>query len=79
MLPTESRAFFPTMAVKKVAGLPGYVPFGSGWIKGLGRQWVISPQGIAPFVGSWLVVSNIFYFHPCLGKISILTNIFEMG
>ena len=27
----------------------------------------------------WLVVSNIFYFHPYLGKIPILTNIFQMG
>jgi len=27
----------------------------------------------------WVVVSNIFYFHPYLGKWSILTNIFEMG
>ena len=26
-----------------------------------------------------MVVSNIFYFHPYLGKISNLTNIFEMG
>ena len=26
-----------------------------------------------------LVVSNIFYFHPYLGKISNLTNIFQMG
>ena len=25
------------------------------------------------------MVSNMFYFHPYLGKISILTNIFEMG
>ena len=25
------------------------------------------------------VVSNIFHFHPCLGKIPILTNIFQMG
>ena len=25
------------------------------------------------------MVSNIFYFHPYLGKIPILTNIFEMG
>ena len=29
--------------------------------------------------GSWLVVSNIFYFHPYLGKIPILTNIFQRG
>ena len=27
----------------------------------------------------WLVVSNIFYFHPYLGKIPILTNIFQRG
>ena len=27
----------------------------------------------------WLVVSNIFYVHPYLGKIPILTNIFQMG
>ena len=28
---------------------------------------------------NWLVVSNIFYFHPYLGKISNLTNIFQMS
>ncbi len=28
---------------------------------------------------NWVVVSNIFYFHPYLGKIPILTNIFQMG
>ena len=27
----------------------------------------------------WVVVSNIFYFQPYLGKIPILTNIFQMG
>ena len=27
----------------------------------------------------WVVVSNIFYFHPYLGKIPILTNIFQRG
>ena len=27
----------------------------------------------------WLVVSNILYVHPYLGKIPILTNIFQMG
>ncbi len=26
-----------------------------------------------------LVVSNIFYFHPHLGKVSNLTNIFQMA
>ena len=28
---------------------------------------------------AWVVVSNIFYFHPYLGKWSHLTNIFQIG
>ena len=28
---------------------------------------------------NWVVVSNIFYVHPYLGKIPILTNIFQRG
>ena len=28
---------------------------------------------------NYVVVSNIFYFHPYLEKIAILTNIFQMG
>ena len=32
-----------------------------------------------PATKNWVVVSNIFYFHPYLGKISILTNIFQRG
>ena len=27
----------------------------------------------------WVMVSNIFHFHPYLGKIPILTNIFQLG
>ena len=30
-------------------------------------------------VNIWVVVSNIFYFHPYLGKIPVLTNMFERG
>ena len=30
-------------------------------------------------ISIWVVVSNIFYVHPYLGKIPILTNIFQMG
>ena len=30
-------------------------------------------------VENWVVVSNIFYFYPYLGKSSNLTNIFQMG
>ena len=33
----------------------------------------------APEHKNWVVVSNIFYFHPYLGKIRILTNIFQGG
>ena len=33
----------------------------------------------APKSHPWLVVSNIFYFHSYLGKIPILTNIFQRG
>ena len=32
-----------------------------------------------PKLTSWLVVSNIFYVHPYLGKIPILTNMFQRG
>ena len=31
------------------------------------------------WIPSWVVVSNIFDFHLYLGKIPILTNIFQMG
>ena len=30
-------------------------------------------------IKNWVVVSNVFYFHPYLGKIPILTNIFQLG
>ena len=32
-----------------------------------------------PSIDDWVVVSNIVYFHPYLGKIPILTNIFQGG
>ena len=32
-----------------------------------------------PKMTFWVVVSNIFYFYPYLGKIPILTNIFQVG
>ena len=41
----------------------------------------VSPQKNGGFRNdhNWVVVSKIFYFHPYLGKIPILTNIFQMG
>ena len=46
------------------------------------RRWVLAPIFGAKDHGFdifWVVVSNIFYFHPYLGKIPSLTNIFQMG
>ena len=31
------------------------------------------------FIPNWVVCSDIFYFHPYLGKIPILTNVFQVG
>jgi len=30
-------------------------------------------------LANWVVISNMFYVHPYLGKIPNLTNIFQMG
>ena len=40
---------------------------------------MIVPILCAKNIKNWVVVSNIVYFHPYLGKISNLTNIFQMG
>ena len=46
------------------------------WVKPIMLSGGVLVQSIAR---SYVVVSNIFYFHPYLGKIPILTNIFQMG
>ena len=41
-----------------------------------------SPQFALGYECCWFILgggSNMFYFHPYLGKIPILTNIFQMG
>ena len=43
------------------------------------HQVTSNQQGELSYIYIWLLVSNIFYFHPYLGKIPILTNIFQMG
>ena len=40
------------------------------------EQWKKGPLVVQLI---WVVVSNIFYVHPYLGKIPILTNIFQRG
>ena len=52
------------------------------WVQGknfMGFCHTISWQQIGGLWLIWLVVSNIFYFHPYLGKISNLTSIFFKG
>ncbi len=48
-----------------------------------GVSFWFTPSGVSPpadFTSYfWVVVSNIFYFHPYLGKIPNLTNIFQRG
>ena len=51
-------------------GSPWWCGQRAGWIWGEGE--IISPV-------DWLVVSNIFYVHPYLGKWSNLTNLLQMG
>ena len=43
------------------------------------ESWVFCVEKGILKMNCWVVVSNIFYFHPYLGKIPILTNIFQMG
>ena len=54
----------------------GHGRVGSNLIMLLGRWIFLGNVGVDII---WVVVSNIFYFHPYLGKISTLTNIFQMG
>ena len=49
-----------------------------GWVGGLEIHRRMGIWRIF-FKENWVVVSNIFYFHPYLGKISNLSNIFQMG
>ena len=53
-----------------------------GWGAQIGREsftQVGLRKGSLNLVKFWVVVSNIFYVHPYLGKIPILTNIFQRG
>ena len=48
----------------------------SGMSKGASLEF---SQHIYIYIYIWAVDWNIFYFHPYLGKWSILTNVFQMG
>ena len=53
---------------------------GKGKVEKPGRQVkyeLLAEKGVFT-KENWVVVSNIFYFHPYLGKWSNLTNIFQM-
>ena len=49
----------------------------SEWYGFQDRKFQVPKMEVLNFI--LLVISNIFYFHPYLGKISSLTNIFRMG
>ena len=72
-LPLETKTRWPFQ------GLYKWPPFGESFQVTLKKLEVeCNIQHHMGFV-NWVVVSNIFYFHPYLGKISNLTNIFQMG
>ena len=55
-----------------------------GWLGIRGEVWRSTPgeegdSTLSRVLVFWVVVSNMFYFHPFLGKIPILTNIFQVG
>ena len=53
---------------------------GAAWKTNPNRKIILKNRWVEFQKGSWVVVSNMFsYFHPYLGKISNLTNIFQMG
>ena len=59
----------------------GFTPIHISW--GMTGGWRLDAYHGNPqpsfFKGYWVVVSNIFNFHPYLGKWSNLTNIFQKG
>ena len=59
--------------------MPGKAAKSSAKPKKVGKQLSTLELWIKVVVFVYVVVSNIFYFHPYLGKIPILTNIFRMG
>ena len=63
---SEFRRFSRNVKLQEACG--GFDPMLGRVLDGLHEKTLI-----------WVVVSNIFYFHPYLGKIPNLTNIFQMG
>ena len=53
-------------------GTAGWVPYATD------KAMMVSASQVLDILQNWVVVSNIF-FHPYLGKVSILTNIFQRG
>ena len=45
----------------------------------VGLRWSVQMNKPGLVIVIWVVVSNIFYFHPYLGKWSNFTNIFQRG
>ena len=73
--------FFLEMLTSSYSGVVSSIQFddGMGVLDGFFGWRRKAPRNSRKCVITWLVVSNIFYFHPYLGKWSNLTNIFQMG
>ena len=67
--PKKNRALLNPLFLKE-----GTFAGGLGW-----PAMIILRKGVTRPFPCWLVVLNISYFHPYLGKWSNLTNIFQMG
>ena len=63
-------------SVWELAGPSSNCSIVPGAPKKLDIRW---PKRIHCNIHNQVVVSNMFYFHPYLGKIPILTNIFQRG
>ena len=78
--PGGFRGFFGWVCVlwRSFGWSPGFEFFqdSKGWRKTFGTGRLFLEQSV---VTTWVVVSNIFYFHPYLGKWSNFTNMFQMG
>ena len=71
-------SFKSSKVLLTVCAIDGWSALLDRWKKATGASANSLPHVPLPDI-CWVVVSNIFNFHPYLGKWSNLTNIFQMG
>ena len=77
----QNRGGFKHVSNLTVGPVGGCKPMGSNKKMGVNLGISLRTQKLPSWFHniSWVVLSNIFYFHPYLGKWSNLTNIFQMA